>query len=90
MAGQLIEGQTIYTIGASSSELAKFKRIAGECSYIGREGVEFYPQELMIFRFEENGPQKGTAWLRTSKSIVRNIRYQSNVFWLKQNIFSHS
>lgn len=63
-AGQLIDGKTIYTFGNNASELKKFEKIAGKCSYIGREGIEFYPQELMIFRFEENGPKKGTAWLR--------------------------
>lgn len=36
-------------------------RLAGSSSYRGREGIEFYPQELMLFRFVEgslrNGPQ---------------------------------
>lgn len=63
-AGQIIEGQTIYTIAENSNDLEKFKHIAGECSYIGREGIEFYPQELMVFRFESVGPKAGTAWLR--------------------------
>jgi len=63
-AGRLIRGKTAYTIAANPEELEKFQRIAGECSYIGREGIEFYPQELMIFRFDGAGPRDGTAWFR--------------------------
>ena len=33
----------------NESQLDVFKVISGKCNYIGREGVEFYPQELMIF-----------------------------------------
>ena len=67
-ADRLIEGKSRFTIGRDSAELAKFRLIAGECSYVGREGLEFYPQELMIFRFEEVGPKPGTAWLRNIQS----------------------
>jgi len=63
-AGQLVTNKTVYTIAANAQELEKFRRIAGECSYIGREGIEFYPQELMIFRFDGTGPRHGTAWFR--------------------------
>ena len=34
----------------SSEQLEDFNAIAGQSSYIGREGIEFYPQELMIFQ----------------------------------------
>jgi len=63
-ADQLVADKTVYTIAANTEELEKFRRIAGECSYIGREGIEFYPQELMIFRFDGSGPRHGTAWFR--------------------------
>lgn len=37
----------------SRQQLNEFMSVAGESQYIGREGIEFYPQEMMIF--EESG-----------------------------------
>ena len=31
------------------NQIAMFRAIAGNSDYIGREGIEFYPQELMVF-----------------------------------------
>ena len=31
---------------------------------LGREGIEFYPQELQLFTFHKVGPRPGTVWLR--------------------------
>ena len=33
----------------NTEQLENFKTIAGTSHYIGREGIEFYPQELMVF-----------------------------------------
>ncbi|MCK5922887.1 MAG: hypothetical protein KAG66_18235, partial [Methylococcales bacterium] len=63
VAGQIISGSTGYTFAKSKAELAKFKKIAGACPYIGREGVEFYPQELLLFTYDSPGPKKGTVWM---------------------------
>ena len=51
VAGQIIAGSTAYTFSDSPARLKKFSRIAGKSSYIGREGIEFYPQELLLFGF---------------------------------------
>lgn len=31
---------------------------------MGREGIEFYPQELLLFKYEKKGAKRGTAFLR--------------------------
>lgn len=35
------------------SDLKGFSAIGGESVYIGREGIEFYPQELMVFKLSD-------------------------------------
>ena len=64
IAGQIISGSTAYTFAKSEDELSKFKKIQGECAYIGREGIEFYPQELLIFKYDGQGPILGTVFLK--------------------------
>jgi len=33
----------------NTAQMARFKAVAGASCYVGREGIEFYPQELMVF-----------------------------------------
>lgn len=63
-AAQLVSGKTGYTIGRSDADLENFRNIAGNCSYIGREGVEFYPQELVVFEYDSPGPKAGTVFMK--------------------------
>ena len=64
VAGQVIPGSSAYTFAQHETELAEFSLVAGECAYKGREGIEFYPQELQLFTFDDFGPRAGTVWLR--------------------------
>jgi ribosomal protein S17E len=63
IAGQITPGSNSYTFTKDKSQLQKFSKITGECYYIGREGIEFYPQELLLFKYIGPGPKKDTAWL---------------------------
>lgn len=63
-AKQLIKNSTIYTFGKDNDQLYKFAKIAGGCAYIGREGIEFYPQELLLFTFDRPGPNAGMAFVK--------------------------
>lgn len=54
--------------------MRNFKLIAGECAYIGREGIEFYPQELLIFTYAEKGPKAGTVFLENIQ--VQRSKYK--------------
>lgn len=62
-ARSLVPGKTAFTFAESRAELDEFARITGSCDYIGREGIEFYPQELMMFRHLRKGPKKGTVFV---------------------------
>jgi N-6 DNA Methylase len=73
VAGQVIPGSSAFTFATTRSELDDFRLIAGDCSYIGREGIEFYPQELLLFRYDRPGPKPGTVF-------VRNIQAQKSKY----------
>lgn len=65
IAGQIIPGSTIYTFAIDEQKLHNFSKVAGDCAYIGREGIEFFPQELQLFTYEEPGrPKAGEVFLR--------------------------
>ena len=74
VAGQIIPGSTAFTIAGTDAELEDFSAIAGNCEYIGREGVQFYPQELQVFHYVSPGPRPGTAWLNNVQ--VEKAKYK--------------
>lgn len=72
--GPLVSGKSGYSLASTKTELQRFRRIAGHCEYIGREGIEFYPQELMVFEYLGPGPRPGTAWMTNLQ--VRKSKYK--------------
>lgn len=44
------ENKNFFTSIETKGNAKKFIKFAGQSSYIGREGIEFYPQELMVFK----------------------------------------
>lgn len=77
VAGHIIPGSNAYTFSETEYELSKLEWAAGACSYIGREGVEFYPQELLIFKYEEPGPEPGLAWVRNIQKTKSKYKIPS-------------
>ncbi|RZK26352.1 MAG: hypothetical protein EOO43_03070, partial [Flavobacterium sp.] len=55
--GQANISNTGFSYAADKNELDKFKAISGESTYIGREGIEFYPQEVFLLEVENSIPQ---------------------------------
>jgi len=78
LAGQIIPGKTIFTIADTKEELKEFGLVAGNCEYIGREGIEFFPQELVIFKPKRPGPKKGVWWFQ-------NIQVQKSKYRIPQH-----
>ena len=62
-AKAIIPNSTAFTIANTVKELDEMALVAGECSYIGREGVEFYPQELFLFQYIGPGPKPGSVYV---------------------------
>lgn len=63
----------------SRQQLEQFKLITGESFYIGREGIEFYPQEMMIFEL---------SGLPAAKNCIslKNIQVPKSKYRIPQNI----
>jgi methylase of polypeptide subunit release factors len=59
---------TIFSYGANSNEIKTFSLIAGACSYLGREGVEVYPQELFLLKIN---PDKH---IKNERVFVKNFQ----------------
>lgn len=64
---------------ASREQLNDFHSIAGESCYIGREGIEFYPQEMTIFELS------GLQSTPTCTSL-RNIQVRKSKYHVPQTI----
>ena len=63
VAGHIIPGSTAFTFAHNQVELDEFGLVAGKCEYIGREGMQFYPQELQLFHYVGDGPRAGIVRL---------------------------
>lgn len=63
----------------SRKQLNDFMSIAGESQYIGREGIEFYPQEMMIFK------ESGLPSTKTCTSL-RNIQIKKPKYHIPQTV----
>jgi hypothetical protein len=65
--GQTTPQRTAFTYAMSKEELKDFQLISGKTDYLGREGVEYYPQELQLFSLVE----------KTELETVKLETYQS-------------
>lgn len=70
--------KNIFSYVNSRGQLHDFMSVAGVSEYIGREGIEFYPQELMIF---ELSGQPST----TTCTSVRNIQVKKSKYPVPQD-----
>jgi hypothetical protein len=68
VCGRVTASSTVLTFAENRQRLEQFTSLTGTCSYTAREGIEFYPQEVLLFHFEELGPKPGTVWVRNAQS----------------------
>lgn len=68
IAGQAHSSNTIFSLAKNKKELAAFRKISGMSSYKGREGIEFYPQELFLLEVDLDMP------VSKEKVIVKNFQ----------------
>jgi hypothetical protein len=68
--GQASTANTIFSYANTKKELNSFKKVSGGTDYIGREGVEFYPQELFLLTVDGSkpSPNKGSVFLKNFQS----------------------
>lgn len=80
-AAQVIPNNTAFTISKSKTELLNFRKIAGMCHYKAREGIEFYPQELLLFRKASEPP----ATPSEGCTYVTNIQVDGAIYKVPTN-----
>lgn len=73
------ESKNVFSYVDSRKQLNDFMSIAGQCSYLGREGIEFYPQEMMIFSVS------GLPSTKTCTSL-KNIQVKKSKYHVPQGI----
>lgn len=73
VVGKASKSRSAFTYAADTEELAKFNAIAGTTGYIGREGVEYYPQELQLLTLKGYNIEKGTVELESYQSSKSKI-----------------
>jgi len=54
IVGQANQNNTIFSYADNQKELEMFNKISGESYYKGREGIEFYPQELFLLEIDND------------------------------------
>lgn len=75
-AAQVMPHNTAFSITDNTSDLETFKKIAGEPEYIGREGIEFYPQELFLLSLASKPPTQPKA----GYVYVTNLQFAKSVY----------
>ncbi|GFO73710.1 hypothetical protein BJAS_P4694 [Bathymodiolus japonicus methanotrophic gill symbiont] len=58
VAGNVNKNNTAFSYAENTSKLKGFSKISGVSYYDGREGVEFFPQELFLWKFIKNVGKK--------------------------------
>jgi len=67
VAGQIIPNSTAYTFAKDEQRLRDFSEISGECAYVGREGIEFFPQELLLFTYVKSRQDRKEVILKNKQ-----------------------
>lgn len=73
------ETKNFFSYVNSRKQLNEFMSVAGESQYIGREGIEFYPQEMMIFQ-ESGLPSTPTC------TSLKNIQIKKAKYHVPQSV----
>ena len=71
--GKTSEERSAFTYAKNEQELVSFNKITGANSYTGREGVEYYPQELQLLRLKHQNAD-GTACLENYQNDKSKIK----------------
>ena len=85
-AAQIMPHNTAFTISESISDLDLFKKFAGLSDYIGREGIEFYPQELLLLNEAKTPPvepSEGCVFVENIQVTGSNYKIPKNTFELE-------
>jgi len=84
LIGHSNKNSTVFSYTDSSDELSKFKKISGSTKYRGREGIEFYPQELYLLELDNKMPHpKGQVFVKNYQNKKSKYKIPEQTFLLE-------
>lgn len=83
---QLHQGKTYFTRLDSLEDEEYFANISGTSPYLGREGIEFYPQELLLFEFVGNSEEEGLAYFKNVQMSKSKYRISARNYLLETSL----
>jgi hypothetical protein len=72
------KSNSIFAYTDKATDIARFAKIAGVSSYTGRQGIEFYPQELYLLTPIKKKAKRGLAFFINSQHTKSKHRISSN------------
>ena len=81
------KSNTIFAYAESVSDISDFAKIAGISSYTGRQGIEFYPQELYLLTPVIKKAKHGMAFFINSQHTKSKHKISSNEKLLETKFF---
>ncbi len=82
------ETKNMFSYVKSREQLKDFMSIAGQSYYKGREGIEFYPQEMTIFK-ESGFPSTQTCTSLTNIQVKKSKYHVPKTVELLETEFLH-
>lgn len=73
VVGKASSLRSAFTYAKNTEELIKLNLVTGYAGYIGREGVEYYPQELQLLHLRKVNKERGTVELESYQSSRSKI-----------------
>ena len=81
LIGQANSKNTIFSYVASEAELKNFSRITGDSTYVGRDGIDFYPQELFLMEIDIDIPtNNGVVYVKNFQATTSQHKIPENTF----------
>ncbi len=81
VVGHASDSNSIFSYAQNKAELNKFSKVSGNCYYLGREGIEFYPQELFLLEIDSAMP------VQKDKVFVKNYQNKKSKYKIPQETF---
>ncbi len=83
--GQAHRSLTKFTKCKNQTDIQSFQKVVGRMSYTAREGIEFYPQELFILRYDQDIKTKdGLVAVQNIQNTKSKYRVPNQTFILEK------
>lgn len=80
------EKKNFFTYVKTKKEAQTYQKMAADSSYIGREGIEFYPQELMVFHLSDIAGTKNCTALDNIQNPKSKYRVPKRTVLLESDM----